>query len=139
MTEKIYRRLLLKTLPALILLGLFTHLRQTSGIDWRPQWFDLYLVLSYCGGLPWLKLTGQRWWQKRHQQDDPSQVAQTQAAPDSATTAASVPPLRTTWLDHLFIFCGELALNSLWLLLSGPFAVAYWSWRLLKMGFSARN
>ena len=40
-------KLWLRELPAVLVLWLFTHLRQTGGLRMTPQWFDLYLLFAW--------------------------------------------------------------------------------------------
>lgn len=39
-------------LPAVVVWGLFGHLRQTGGLDWTPRWVDLYLLVVWLVLLP---------------------------------------------------------------------------------------
>ncbi|WP_461218811.1 hypothetical protein [Lapidilactobacillus salsurivasis] len=152
LTKQRYRQTLFKTLPALLVLLLFTHLKQTSGFDWRPRWTDLYLLISYGAGVPWAHWLGQRYWRRRREAkarsktgmhsaaattsrptSDQSTATVTPTAPTTASTTeapASATPqspgVRLTWLDHVFTFCGELVLACLWLLIGGLFALIYW-------------
>lgn len=148
LTNGRYLRDVRRLIPALLFIWIFTHLRQTSGLDLSWRWSDLYLLLSFLTSSPLLLASWQEWRRQHREkrathttavQDGENQPRATSAA-STTKQSASTPVTKAArrrgrWLDQFIFFCGRLVLDLLILVVSPPFGL-YWLvrhfWQQLK-------
>ncbi len=130
----------LRLIPGFLVLLLFFHLGQMGGIDWRPNWMDLYLLVSFLLTGPYFTST-LKWMQRglvnttprkmQQKQDDADNPDQDKPSTEEITKYPKSKGFIFTSgnLDALGDVLVEFALSILIVLISPLLFIPYWAWR----------
>lgn len=130
----------LRLIPGFLVLLLFFHLGQMGGLDLRPNWMDLYLLVSFLltgpyftGTLKWMQhglvnTTPRKLQKQRQEADNPDEEKPT--TEEITKYPKSKGFIFTSGnLDALGDVLVEFALSILIVLISPILFIPYWIWR----------